>query len=67
MLEYNMTKLYYSLHSKLLSLYTALKLFECSVFFKQIKFNQFKFKILRVVNFCFNVYSLNFSKNISEI
>ena len=60
-----MTKLYYSLHSKLLSLCTALKLFECSVFFKQIKFKQFKFKMLRVVNFCFKFYSLNFSKNIS--
>ena len=60
MLEYNMTKLYYSLYSKLLRLYTALKLFECSVFFKQIKFKQFKFKILSC-----SFLSLNFSKNIS--
>ena len=38
--------------------YTALNSFECSVFFKQINFNQFKFKILRIVNFYFSV--LNF-------
>ena len=51
MLEYNMTKIYYSLHSEFLSFYTALNSFECSVFFKQIKFNQFKLKILGIVNF----------------
>ena len=34
-----------------LSFYTALNSLECSVFFKQIKFNQFKFKVLRIVNF----------------
>ena len=39
------------LHSEFLSFYTALNSFECSVFLKQIKFNQFKFKILRIVYF----------------
>ena len=34
-----------------LSFYTALNSFECYVFFKQIKFNQFKFKILKIVLF----------------
>ena len=52
MLEYKMTKnIYYWLHSEFLSFYTALNSFECSVFFKQVKFDQFKFKILRIVNF----------------
>ena len=42
MLEYKMTKNI---------LLIAFGNFEFSVFFKQIKFNQFKFKILRIVNF----------------
>ena len=55
MLEYNMTKKYI-IDYILNCLYTALNSFKCSVFFKQIKFNQFK--ILRIVNFKFFV--LNF-------
>ena len=51
MLEYNMTKNILLIAFQLLSLYTALNSFECSEFFKQIKFNQFKLKILRIVNF----------------
>ena len=59
MLEYNMIKKYIiDCIRNFLVFYTALNSFECSVFFKQINFNQFKFKILRIVNFYFSV--LNF-------
>ena len=54
------------MHSELI-LYTAFNSLKCSIFFKQIKFNQFKIKILRIVNFLFyfKFYSLKFSKNIN--
>ena len=51
MLEYNMTKNIFLIAFWIFEFYTALNSFECSVFLKQIKFNQFKFKILRIVNF----------------
>ena len=51
MLEYKMTKNILLIAFGIFEFLHCIKLIECSVFFKQIKFNQFKFKILRIVNF----------------
>ena len=48
MLEYNMTK---NILLIAFGIFEFLNSFDCSVFFKQIKFNQFKFKISGIVNF----------------
>ena len=58
MLEYNMTKNIFLIAFRIFEFLHCIKLIwmwylflKTNLFLKQIKFNQFKFKILRIVNF----------------